>query len=281
MPGPDVLVNARAPAHPAPHPHGRDFILGLHHREGLAPVLSDPEAVEIAFQAFAQAAAGGDGIPGDDVDTAVHQPQRRGRVSVDDDLALVSVHGLNAVTVALLEIFLGPLIAVIQRGHVDVDGLLLACKLLPQGLLDFIHVDAEELRAHSYVQHVDDQLAQAHLLAALGDHLLEGHGVMDAVRALVGEPERLLVNQHRAFPGGFDILIGGLRVHAHQDVGVLLAGDPAVPVGANGEPRRQPLDVARKQVLAADGDPHAEQRPQQHHVAGLAARAVGGGDVQD
>ena len=52
-------------------------------------------------------------------------------------------------------------------------------------------------------------------------------------------------------------------------------------IRSHGEPGRQPLDVRREHVLAADRDPHVEDRPHQDEVGRLAARPVRGGDRHD
>ncbi len=74
------------------------------------------------------------------------------------------------------------------------------------------------------------------------------------------------------------VVLGGLLVHAHEDLRVQDVTDVSLGAGADVKPGRQALDVRGKHVLAATRNPHRVQGAQDDEVGGLAPRAVDGPD---
>ena len=75
-----------------------------------------------------------------------------------------------------------------------------------------------------------------------------------------------------------DVVLGGLLVHADEDLRVQPVADVPLGAGPDVEPGRQALDVRGEDVLAAARDPHRVQGAEQHEVGRLAPRAVDGPD---
>ena len=50
------------------------------------------------------------------------------------------------------------------------------------------------------------------------------------------------------------------RIHRDQEIDLLASRDPAIFIGADRKPGRQPCNIGREQVLPADGNSHLENR---------------------
>ena len=70
------------------------------------------------------------------------------------------------------------------------------------------------------------------------------------------------------------ILYGCVRIHQHHHRRAGLARNIAGAAAADCVPSGQPLNVRRKQILAANRDAHAEQGAHEHHVGRLAAGPI-------
>jgi len=113
------------------------------------------------------------------------------------------------------------------------------------------------------------QAPELAVLDELQDELLERHRIEVHVFPQALELQALLVDHGRARVDRTDVLMGGLGIHRDEHPYVAAAGDETVLRGADREPGRQSLDVRGEQVLAAHGNPHAED--------GLHQQAVGAG----
>ena len=214
------------------------------------------------------------GVPGRDAHAAEHGAECGSGIAVNEDLPAILVHPGHGERIPFRHVLARVAEADVHRAAVQLHGGLLALELLFDGAVDLLDLDGKKLAEQADIDHVGEQLPQPHFAGDLGGQFLEGRRVEDEIVPLALQPQPLLVH-HRA--SGFeppDIPDRRLRVQRHQEVHLALARDPAVPVGADREPGRQPGDIRRKQVLSAHRDPHPEQRPEQHQIRGLAPGAV-------
>ena len=181
--------------------------------------------------------------------------------------------------ILLRQVGFGVVVAGLERAHVELDRLLLLAQLLAERLLHLPHVDREQLREHAVVNHVAHEAAELRVGGDGGDELVEGNGIEDDVAAQLVELQRLVVDRRRAGRQREHVFLGRFRVHRHEEVDFLLAADVALGARADGVPGGQARDVRREHVLARHRHAHLEDRAQQHHVGGLAARSVDGGDL--
>ena len=131
---------------------------------------------------------------------------------------------------------------------------------------------------HAHVDHVDDlaELVAVALVLLVGrvgllGQLLERHGEEpDVVADRQVQVEVVAVDADRARLELADVVGGGLRVHADQDLRVEPVADVALGAGPDVEPGRQPLDVRGEDVLAAARDAHRVQGAEQDQVGRLA-----------
>jgi hypothetical protein len=77
-----------------------------------------------------------------------------------------------------------------------------------------------------------------------------------------------------------DVLLIGRRIERDHQIEMRRARGIAVPVDADLVPRRQPLDVRGKHVLAGDGHAHPEDGLHDQAVRRCRAGAVGGRDLE-
>ena len=220
-----------------------------------------------------------DRIPGHHGHAGEHAAQGRGGVAVDDDLARRLVHALDEIRIALGQIGGGVIVSGLDRGQVQVGRFHLLRKLLADGLLDFGHVDFEQLGHDAHVNHVLDQLAQLGLGADGRDQFVVGNGVENQVGAQAVELQRLVVQHGCAGGQRHHVFLRGLGIHRDHEIDFFLARDVAVFVGANGVPGGQTGDVRGKQVLAGDRNSHLKNAAQQNGVGTLRAGAVDGRDL--
>ena len=130
-------------------------------------------------------------------------------------------------------------------------------------------------RQDTHVDHVDDlaELVPIRLvglvrgISPLGQ-LLERHRQEQDV---VAQPfhvrvEIVSVNTDGARLELGRVVLGGHLVHADQDLRINAVPDVSLGAGANVEPRRQALDVRRKDILAAAWDSHGIEGAKQDQV---------------
>ena len=88
------------------------------------------------------------------------------------------------------------------------------------------------------------------------------------------EPKRFLINDNAARLKTHHVFACGIRIHRNQEIDFLLAGNPAIFVGANRKPGGKACNVGREEVLAADRYSHLEYRSHKYAVGRLTAGAV-------
>ncbi|MNS81766.1 hypothetical protein D3C72_1154880 [compost metagenome] len=262
------------------HAEGCQFVFGLNHGEAGLAVRLGAVGFQKIDQALAEARARGDRVPGEHLHAGHQAADRRGRVAVDDHLAGGRLHARHAEgALGLVQVLLGPGQAGLGGFEVDLDGLGLALEDLLHGLFDLGHVEVQQMGQDAHVDDVGDQLAQLGVRARRGDDLAEGHAADRDVGARGVELEIGVEHDGGACSDLGHVLEGRLGVHHDHHVDFLGAGDPAVFVGADGEPGGQAGDVGREEVLAAHRHAHLEDGAHEDFVGGLRARAVDGRDL--
>ena len=210
-------------------------------------------------------------VPGDDGDSGEHAAESGGSVAVDDDFPDILVHRLDDEGILLFQRGNGIIEARLSRVEVEVGRFLLGRELLAQGLLDFSHIEREELGKDADINHVLDELAKLRFGTDGGDELVVRHGIKREVGAEFAQIERLVIEDGGAGREGQNVLLSGLRVHSDKEVDFLLAGNEAVPAGANGVPGGETSDVRGKEVLARDWNAHLENGAKKYGIGRLRA----------
>src|SRR5262249_5479650 len=77
------------------------------------------------------------------------------------------------------------------------------------------------------------------------------------------------------------VLVPGLRVHCHHEIGAAARAEVAGFGNAHLVPGRQALDVGWKNIARSDRYPHAQQRTREQLIGGGRARAVDVGEADD
>ena len=241
------------------HPERRDLVLRLHDGEaGLAGFLVDPILAEIVNQRLTERRRWRDRIPGDDGHAGHQAADGGGGVAVDQDAALVLVHRLDQIRVAFLQMLFREGVADIERRPVDGHDLDLVPELLPERDLHLVELDPEQPRQHAVIDHVANTTAQRDLAGHVADELVERHRIAHQVAAHAVQLQRLVVDDRGAQIEIEHILPRRLRIHGHEDFGLLLPADIAVLVGPDREPGRQAGDVRREHILGRDRHTHLE-----------------------
>jgi len=168
-----------------------------------------------------------------------------------------------------------------QRLDVRLQQRFLALVLLREQPLDFAGIDLEQRRERADIDDVLEQLPLARIgvgrVADLGERHADHVDVVAELRFRQGLGA--VVEQIAA---GFDFLqirVPGLRVHRDHQVH---AAAPALVAGfidADLVPRRQALDVRRKDVARGNRHAHAQDRPREKLVGGGRTRAVDVGEL--
>ncbi len=170
-----------------------------------------------------------------------------------------------------------------QRLDVRRDQLVLALVLLADQLLDDLDVHVEQRGQHADIDDVLEQLA----LARIGVFAVADRGERDADHCDVGAEfrrrQRLgrIVEQIAAGLDRGDVLVEGLRVHRHHQVGAAAGAEMAGFGDAHFVPGRQALDVGREDIARRNRDAHAQDRAREHLVGARRARAVDVGEAND
>ena len=85
------------------------------------------------------------------------------------------------------------------------------------------------------------------------------------------EIESFLVHHH---PVGFQrhhVFARGVDIHRDEEIDFFAAGDPSVLIGPDRKPGGEASDIGRKEVLAANGNPHLKNRSHEDGVGRLAS----------
>ena len=183
----------------------------------------------------------------------------------------------------MLEIEHHPVAAEMQRVLIGVEQLFLALVLFGDQLFDLADIHVEQHRQCAEIDDVLEQLALARLgIFAIGDggerHADDG----DVVAEFRGR-ERLgrVVHQIAAWLDAGDVLVPGLRIHRHHEIGAAAGAEMAGFRNAHFVPGRQALDVGGEDVARGAGDAHPQHRAGEHLVGARRARAVDVGEADD
>ena len=107
----------------------------------------------------------------------------------------------------------------LHGAEVQVEDLLLLGELLLHAVFDHVEIDGEQLRDHTHVDHVLDQLAQLGLRTDGSGDLVEGDRVADHIVAILLQVEALFVDGRAARVQFDHVLLGGFRIERHQNFG--------------------------------------------------------------
>ena len=171
--------------------------------------------------------------------------QGRGRVAVDHDFALVVAgHALDAEGLVVGQVFTRPIVSGLGHAEVHVDRLLFAVEIPLQRGLDFIHVDAEEIGQRAHVGEVGHIIAQAEGQIGILHQLLHRDRIVLDILAVVGNGQRVIVQNDAAGEHFFHVLGHGCGVHADLDLHAVAPGQVAVLAQAHVVPSGQTLNIA-------------------------------------
>ena len=223
---------------------------------------------------FGERGGGRDGIPGQHRNPCEHAANGGCGIAVNQNLSRRLVHAGHAEALELLEILLGVIHAGADRVPVERQRLGLAAELLVQGFFGLRQIDVEQVRQDAHVDHVAHQAPQPRVGADRSYQLVKRHGIKRQVGAKRFQIQWLVVDHSRGGLKIHHVFPRRLRVHRHQKVDLLLAGNVAVVVGADGVPGGQARNIRRENVLAGNGNSHLKDRPQQDGIGGLAPGAV-------
>ena len=176
-----------------------------------------------------------------------------------------------------------PVAAEMQRVLVGGEQLLLALVLLLDQLLDFGNVHVDQRRQRAQIDDVLEQLALARIgVFAVADRG-QGHADDGDVVAELRGRQRLgvIVEQVAAGLDRGDILVPGLRVHRHHEIGAAARAEMAGFRDADLVPGRQALDVGREDVARRAGNAHAQHRAGKQLVGAGRTRTVDVGKPDD
>jgi hypothetical protein len=146
-------------------------------------------------------------------------------------------------------------------------------------VLEGLEGNPEHARDDAYIDHVGQLLAQGVVLDLRLGQLGERHGIVGHVRADVHGRVHVFVDHDTARPHRLEVLVPGGRVEGDQDVHLVGPSHVALRRDPKLVPRREPLDVGRKDVLGGHRNAHVEDRPGQNQVCGLASGTVDRGGL--
>ena len=272
---------------PAGADHDADrgqFVLGLHDGEFvLLCVGVDAQPVAIAGKGFGKRRRRRDRIPGADGGAAIDRAKRRGRIALDENAVADRAGALQAQPDRVFEIEHHPVAAEMQRVLIGVEQLFLALVLFGDQLFDLADIHVEQRRQRAEIDDVLEQLALARLgIFAIGDGG-ERHADDGDVVAEFRRRERLgrIVHQITAGLDAGDVLVPGLRVHRHHQIGAAAGAEMAGFRNPHLVPGRQALDVGGENIARRDRDAHAQHRAGEHFVGARRSRAVDVGEPDD
>jgi hypothetical protein len=224
-----------------------------------------------------------DRVPRGDRRPAVDGAERGCRVAVDEDALADPVAPLDAKRQRAFEAIEHVCAAERQRPAVWLEKRVLAAVLLGEQALDLAGIDVEERRQRAEIDDVLEELSLARVgvlrVAQLGQRHAERGDVGAELRRR--QRPRRIVEQVAAGVDLGDVLVPGLRVHRDGEVDAAAAPAPSRFGDANLVPRRQALDVGRKDVARGDRNAHAQDRACEEAVCGSRARSVDVGELDD
>ena len=183
----------------------------------------------------------------------------------------------------MLDIHHHPIAAEMQRMLVGVEQLLLALELFADQLFHFADIHIEQRRQRADIDDVFEQLA----LARVGIFAIADRGERHADHGDVVAEFRLrhrlggVVEQIPARLDAGDILVPGLRIHRHHEIGAAAGAEMAGLGNAHLVPGRQALNVGRENVARRAWNAHAQHRAGEQFVGAGGAGAVDVGKSDD
>ncbi len=187
-----------SPARAQNHADRGQFVFRLHNGKCGFTVGTDSVVFQVISELLDQRCGRRYRIPGHYRHAGKHATQRRGSVAVNNDLALVLVHGLDEERVLLGKGCLRVVVAGPHRAHVEIGSLLFLGKLLGHRLLGLFDLNAEQGVHHAHIGHVLDQAAQLGFRTYLSYQLVIWDGIKGDVLTQAGKVQRFVVNARRA-----------------------------------------------------------------------------------
>ena len=224
-----------------------------------------------------------DRIPGAHRGAAIDRAQGRGGIAFDEDAVADRVGALQAQADRVLDIHHHPVAAEMQRVLVGVEQLLLALELLGDELLHFADIHVEQRRQRADIDDVLEQLALARVAVfAIADggerHADDGDVVAEfRLRHRLGR----IVEQIAARLDAGHVVVPGLRVHRHHEVGAAAGAEMAGLGNPHLVPGRQALDVGGENVARRHRNAHAQHRAGEQLVGARRAGTVDVGKPDD
>ncbi len=189
------------PARAQNHADRSQLVFRLHDGEACFAIGADPVFLHVINQRLHQRRRRRNRVPCHDRHPGEHAAQSRCCIAVNDDHARSLIHALDGEWIGFGQRRRSVVVTGLGGIPVEIGGLDLLGKLLAQCLLDFGHVEVEQLRHHADVDHVLDQLAQLGFGTNRGAELVVGHGVERQVGAEVAQLQRLVIQaQQRPRP---------------------------------------------------------------------------------
>ena len=237
----------------------------------------------MACESVGQRRRGRDRVPGADRGPTVDGAQRRRVVALDEDAVADCIGTLEPQPDRAVEIERRPVAAEMQRVLVGGKELLLALELLFDQFFDCRDVHVEQRRQRADIDDILEQLALARIgVFAVGDRGQRHADDVDVV-AEFRRRHRLgaVVEQISAGLDRGHVLVPGLRVHRHHEIGAAAGAEVSRFRDAHLVPGRQALDVGREDVARADRHAHAQEAAREQLVRRRRARAVDVGELDD
>jgi hypothetical protein len=159
----------------------------------------------------------------------------------------------------------------------------LAAVLLGEEALDLLGIEVQQRRQRTQIDDVLEQLPLANVAVGLVADRRQRYAECYDVVAELRRRQRLrrVVEQVPARLDLGDVLVPRLRIHRDHQVHAAAASPPSRFDDAHLVPRRQALDVRRKDVARRHRDTHPQDCPREEAVCGRRARAVDVRELDD
>ncbi len=224
-----------------------------------------------------------DRIPGAHRGAAVDRAERRRRIALDEDAVADLVALFQPQPDRAGEVERRVVAPDMQRLDIGLDQLFLAFVLLADQLLDDLDVHLDQRGEHADIDDVLEQLALSRIgVFAVADRG-QGHANNGDVLAEFRGRQRLgrIVEQVAARLDAGDVLVEGLRIHRHHQIGAAARAQMVRLGDAHLVPGRQALNVGREDVARRRRYAHAQHRAREHLVGAGGAGAVDVGEAND
>ena len=170
-----------------------------------------------------------------------------------------------------------------QRVDICPDQFFFGFELLADELLDDLDVHLEQRGERAEIDDILEQLALARIgvfaIADLGQwHADHGHVLAES---RLGHRLGGIIEQVSARFDARHVLVPGLRVHRHHEIGAAARAEMARLRDAHLVPSRQALDVGGEDVARGDRNAHAHDRTREQLVCARRARSVDVGEADD